>query len=59
MYLQQILLNPGIEDGFSEQAIAQMHISDNAFRTRMSEVYRKFSIGGKEPGKSYKLHDFL
>jgi hypothetical protein len=38
---------------------AALHISDNAFRTRMSGVYRKFSISGKGPGKFRQLHDFL
>jgi predicted NACHT family NTPase len=36
-----------------------IYISHNAFRTRMSGVYKKFSIGGKGPGKVRKLHDFL
>lgn len=44
----------------SEMAIAEvLHISANAFRTRMSGVYQKFSIGGKGPGKVHKLHDLL
>ncbi len=36
-----------------------LHISSNAFRTRMTGVYSKFSIGGKGPGKFYRLHNFL
>ncbi|WP_293351716.1 MULTISPECIES: NACHT domain-containing NTPase [unclassified Microcoleus] len=36
-----------------------MFISESAFGTRMNGVYRKFSIGGKGPGKLRKLHDFL
>src|SRR5437868_895720 len=36
-----------------------LHISPNAFRTRMTGVYSKFSIAGKGPGKSHKLQDFL
>jgi len=36
-----------------------IYISANAFRTRMSHVYNKFSIAGKGPGKVRKLHDFL
>lgn len=36
-----------------------LHISPNAFRTRMTGVYSKFSISGKGPGKFRKLHDFL
>ncbi|NER99196.1 MAG: NACHT domain-containing NTPase [Symploca sp. SIO1B1] len=36
-----------------------LHISPNAFRTRMSGVYKKFSIGGRRPGKSRLLHDLL
>ncbi|MFW5666465.1 MAG: helix-turn-helix transcriptional regulator [Coleofasciculus sp.] len=41
-------------------AIAEfLHISPNAFRTRMSHVYKKFSFGGNSPNKARKLHDFL
>ncbi|NER99744.1 MAG: NACHT domain-containing NTPase [Symploca sp. SIO1B1] len=36
-----------------------LHISDQAFRTRMSGVYKKFSIGGRGPGKVRRLHDLL
>jgi len=36
-----------------------LHISPNAFRTRMSGVYKKFSIGGRRPNKSPLLHDLL
>ncbi|MEQ9370119.1 MAG: NACHT domain-containing NTPase [Coleofasciculus chthonoplastes F3-SA18-01] len=36
-----------------------IYISHNAFRTRMSGVYKKFRIAGKGPGKVRKLHDFL
>jgi len=36
-----------------------IHISANAFRTRMSGVYKKFSIGGNGPGKMRRLHDLL
>lgn len=36
-----------------------LHISHSAFRIRMSGVYKKFSIGGKGPGKIRRLHDFL
>ncbi|HEY9295814.1 MAG TPA: NACHT domain-containing protein, partial [Phormidium sp.] len=36
-----------------------LNISPGAFRTRMTGVYRKFSIGGKEPNKARKLHDWL
>src|SRR4028118_1929267 len=36
-----------------------LHISHNAFRTRLTGIYSKFSIGGKGPGKSYRLKDFL
>lgn len=44
----------------SKQAIAEtLHISSNAFRTRMTGVYKKFSIGGDGPGKYYKLRDLL
>ncbi|MGK7922119.1 MAG: NACHT domain-containing protein, partial [Trichodesmium sp.] len=37
----------------------KLHISDSAVRTRMSNVYKKFSIGGKGPGKRNKLQNFL
>lgn len=44
----------------SELSVAEaLHISENAFRTRMTGVYSKFSIGGKGPGKFHKLHNFL
>jgi predicted NACHT family NTPase len=36
-----------------------LHISHNAFRTRLTGVYDKFSIGGKGPGKFYRLQIFL
>ena len=46
--------------GKKQQEIAEsLHISDGAFRTRMSGVYKKFSIGGWGPGKTRRLHDFL
>lgn len=36
----------------NEQEVADtlLYISSSAFRTRMTEVYRKFSIGGKGQG---------
>lgn len=37
----------------------KLHISVNALRNRMSGVYKKFSIGGKGPGKLRSLHDYL
>ncbi|MEQ8752807.1 MAG: NACHT domain-containing protein [Coleofasciculus sp. G1-WW12-02] len=41
-------------------AIAEsLHISPGAFRTRMSGVYKRFSIGGKSPNKVPKLNHFL
>lgn len=44
----------------SELSVADaLHISPNAFRTRMSGVYYKFSIRGKGPGKFHRLRDFL
>lgn len=43
-----------------EYEIAEsINISKSAFRTRMSGVYKKFSIGGLGPGKYRRLHDFL
>lgn len=41
------------------EIVAKLHISDSAFRTRMSNVYKKFSIGGKGPGKRAKLLNLL
>ncbi|NER94874.1 MAG: NACHT domain-containing NTPase [Symploca sp. SIO1B1] len=61
-------LSPEQEDAFvarfsskeNDVSVAEsLHISDNAFRTRMSGVYKKFSIGGQGPGKVRRLHDFL
>ncbi len=44
----------------NEREIAEtIPISHNAFRTRMTGVYNKFSISGKGPGKARQLHDFL
>ncbi|MCT7964974.1 putative DNA binding domain-containing protein [Laspinema sp. D1] len=36
-----------------------LNITPNAFQTRMTGVYSKFSISGKGPGKVRQLHDFL
>jgi predicted NACHT family NTPase len=36
-----------------------LSISASAFRTRMTGVYKKFSIGGKGAGKANKLKNFL
>jgi predicted NACHT family NTPase len=62
-------LSPEQEEAFVErfnrnnedeiELAAALHISHNAFRTRMSGVYGKFSISGKGPGKFHKLRDFL
>ncbi|OUL17507.1 hypothetical protein BV378_38390 [Nostoc sp. RF31YmG] len=62
-------LSPQQEEAFVELYIRKnqnelevaesLHISHNAFRARMTGVYSKFSIGGKSPGKSRKLHDVL
>lgn len=44
----------------SQKEIAEsLHISDNAFRTRMTGVYQKFQFTGKGPNKQRKLQDFL
>jgi adenylate kinase family enzyme len=42
-----------------DELAAKLHISPGAFRTRMTGVYKKFSIAGKASGKFYKLHVFL
>ncbi|WP_254174649.1 NACHT domain-containing protein [Planktothrix pseudagardhii] len=61
-------LSPEQEDAFviwfnskkTELEIAtELHISDTALRTRMSHVYKKFSINGKGPGKYGRLLNFL
>ncbi|MEH2328161.1 NACHT domain-containing protein [Nostoc sp.] len=62
-------LSPEQEEAFVElyskenedeiEVAEALHISSNAFRTRMTGVYSKFSISGKGPGKCRKLHDFL
>ena len=61
-------LSPEQQDTFIEKfssdkddiVIAQtLHISPEAVRTRMTGVYRKFSISGKGPNKSHTLNNFL
>ncbi|MEG4943461.1 NACHT C-terminal helical domain 2-containing protein [Microcoleus sp. F4-D5] len=37
----------------------KLHISNSALTTRMSHVYKKFSINGKGPGKYGRLLNFL
>jgi predicted NACHT family NTPase len=37
----------------------ELHISNSALTTRMSQVYKKFSINGKGPGKYGRLLNFL
>ncbi len=41
------------------EAAEMLHLSPSTFRSRMSGVYEKFSIGGKGSGKFYKLQVFL
>ncbi|NER98817.1 MAG: hypothetical protein F6J86_34170, partial [Symploca sp. SIO1B1] len=61
-------LSPEQEEAFvarfssqeNELSLAEsLFISDNAFRTRMTGVYQKFSIRGRGPGKVRRLHDVL
>ncbi|WP_333146558.1 NACHT domain-containing NTPase [Microcoleus sp. B13-B6] len=61
-------LSPEQEDAFvlwfssnkTELEIAtELHISSSALTTRMSHVYKKFSINGKGPGKYGRLLNFL
>ncbi|WP_309729252.1 NACHT domain-containing NTPase [Chamaesiphon sp. OTE_75_metabat_556] len=40
-------------------AAETLNISSSAFRTRMTGVYKKFSIGGQGAGKFHKLKNFL
>ncbi|MGL4498478.1 MAG: NACHT domain-containing protein [Planktothrix sp.] len=57
---QQVAFVERFSSNKNEQAIAEtLHITRNAFRTRMTGVYSKFSISGKGPGKVRQLHDFL
>ena len=47
-------------DRRSKQEIAEkLHLSDSALRTRMTNIYKKFSIAGKGPGKETQLLNFL
>ncbi|MEO1147872.1 MAG: NACHT domain-containing NTPase [Cyanobacteria bacterium J06638_22] len=41
------------------EAADTLNISHSAFRTRLTGVYSKFSIGGAGPGKFYRLQNFL
>jgi len=61
-------LSPEQEDAFviwfssnkTELEIAtKLHITNSALTTRMSQVYKKFSINGKGPGKYGRLLNFL
>ncbi|MEG4406929.1 NACHT domain-containing NTPase [Microcoleus sp. MON2_D5] len=62
-------LSPEQEDAFviwfsssnkTELEIAtKLHITNSALTTRMSHVYKKFSINGKGPGKYGRLLNFL
>jgi predicted NACHT family NTPase len=68
-WAQEKELSPNQEAAFIElfsrrdenefEAAATLRISDSALRTRLTEVYRKFKISGKGPGKFYKLKTFL
>ncbi|MGB3638513.1 MAG: NACHT domain-containing NTPase [Rivularia sp. (in: cyanobacteria)] len=42
-----------------EEVAEKLHISDSALRTRMSHVYKKFSIKGNGTGKYGRLLDLL
>jgi Cdc6-like AAA superfamily ATPase/DNA-binding CsgD family transcriptional regulator len=62
------VLSPEQKDAFviwfssnkTELEIAtELHISNSALTTRMSHVYKKFSINGKGPGKYGRLLNFL
>lgn len=61
-------LSPEQEDAFviwfssnkTELEIAtELHITNSALTTRMSHVYKKFSINGKGPGKYGRLLNFI
>lgn len=46
-------------DGNERQVADKLHISHGALRNRMTGIYRKFSIGGKGPGKFRQLQIWL
>ena len=46
-------------DGDEYEVAETLKISHSALRTRLTGVYGKFSIGGKGPGKFYRLQNFL
>src|SRR4028119_2224823 len=61
-------LSPEQEDAFviwfssnktGLEIATELHISNSALTTRMSHVYKKFSINGKGPGKYGRLLNFL
>ncbi|RCJ38379.1 hypothetical protein A6770_13615 [Nostoc minutum NIES-26] len=65
---QKYQLSKEQEDAFVEiyhrgddelEAAEALSISPSAFRTRMTGVYEKFQIGGRGPGKFYRLQVFL
>ena len=46
-------------DGNEVKVAESLHVSSNALRSRMTGVYRKFSISGKGPGKFRQLQVLL
>jgi predicted NACHT family NTPase len=46
-------------DGDELKVVEALHISQGALKARLTGIYSKFSIGGKGPGKSYRLRMFL
>ncbi|MEA5464885.1 NACHT domain-containing NTPase [Leptothoe sp. PORK10 BA2] len=46
-------------DGDELEVADELKISHSALRTRLTGIYSKFSIGGKGPGKFYRLQKFL
>lgn len=46
-------------DGNQLEAAERLHITSNAFRTRMTGVYNKFNFRDKRPGKFHRLEKFL
>ncbi len=42
-----------------KQVAEKLYISESAFRTRMTNIYKKFSINGKVTGKETKLLNWL
>lgn len=54
-----VLLQKFGSDNSNQEILDALHISDGTLRSCLGEVYGKFSIGGKGPGKAHRLGSFL